>query len=428
MWCSVKMMALRKVGRWLSGLTRRHRVGNLSTRLLNGAAKNTFSGNRRGVNGTHHLTNANFRMAKNLQNAYSAGLEAQREHKRKLIEAQRKATAGAPVRPSSSQGNRRSVNARNAKNDRVLKRINDKADSKRKAESKRINKAASNRVNEAMRKESTRVIKDAIIDRSANVHTAELLTMPITKVGHISILKSEGALQKLRALSLFPLGKVSNIKSLVTAIEDRTLANVESLDLHKCGIDAARATTLAHAMAQGTMRSLQSLSLDHNKIGDDGMRELANVMWSLPRLKQLNLASIEISDAGLDSLIKSMSNEWLRDLEQLVLTGNPAISSRPTNEGLVHFSRGLDELGKIIQLGKLPNLKQLYIENEKHVFQRKNNKKNANSNPKTPRMSSHAFADTLPISKHLATVCEKWKITINKNGEAKEFFASTNYE
>ena len=57
---------------------------------------------------------------------------------------------------------------------------------------------------------------------------------------------------------------------------------------------------LEHATAQGALKALEDLELQGNKIGDEGVRHLADALarGAAPTLKQLDLAGNPASDAA----------------------------------------------------------------------------------------------------------------------------------
>ena len=72
-------------------------------------------------------------------------------------------------------------------------------------------------------------------------------------------------------------------------------ADANELDCHRLGWGDEEARRLAaaleHAHAQGSLKALEKLDLQYNKIGDEGMRHLADALarGAAPALKRLEL-------------------------------------------------------------------------------------------------------------------------------------------
>ena len=66
--------------------------------------------------------------------------------------------------------------------------------------------------------------------------------------------------------------------------------------------------------------------LEHNEIGDEGMRHLAEALanGAAPALKELSLVSNKIGDEGLRHLGNALARGAAPALKRLVLDDNPA--------------------------------------------------------------------------------------------------------
>ena len=106
------------------------------------------------------------------------------------------------------------------------------------------------------------------------------------------------------------------------------LADVEMLMCGGLGWGDEEASRLAvaleHASEQGVLKDLTGLDLSNNKIGDEGMRHLADAFTrgAAPALKTLNLYANKIGDEGMRPLGDALARGGAPALEMIVLVGN----------------------------------------------------------------------------------------------------------
>jgi hypothetical protein len=102
-----------------------------------------------------------------------------------------------------------------------------------------------------------------------------------------------------------------------------SLPNLETLSLQLNQIGDEGMKSLSSAIASGSLRSLIILRLDGNKISDPGMiafaEALKSPMGSLRSLTHLELGSNEISDPGMIAFSNAIRNGSLPALEQVVV-------------------------------------------------------------------------------------------------------------
>jgi Ran GTPase-activating protein (RanGAP) involved in mRNA processing and transport len=105
---------------------------------------------------------------------------------------------------------------------------------------------------------------------------------------------------------------------------------LRELYLHHNGFGDEGAQALATELGKGALKGLYALYLGANKIGDDGCRSLCNAAraGALQTLNCLHLYQNNITREGAVACGKAL-HEWaLRNLSQLVLDGNKAVTER----------------------------------------------------------------------------------------------------
>lgn len=94
-----------------------------------------------------------------------------------------------------------------------------------------------------------------------------------------------------------------------------------NLEIIDCGVTAKGCHHLSTALSHRSNAHLAILTLDHNSIGTDGMKELAEGLRFNTTLRELNLAHCDIqSDGGVH--IATLLNVQVTDLKLLNLNGN----------------------------------------------------------------------------------------------------------
>ena len=100
----------------------------------------------------------------------------------------------------------------------------------------------------------------------------------------------------------------------------------------------------ALALSMGALHSLTSLDLDHNQIGDEGMKAfvLALSRGALRTLTSLDLAQNQIGDEGMEAFVLVLSMGALNNLTSLDLSQN-----RIGDEGMKAFTQSMGALSHL---------------------------------------------------------------------------------
>ena len=111
------------------------------------------------------------------------------------------------------------------------------------------------------------------------------------------------------------------------------------------------ATTLASALTQRALPSLEGIDLYGNPVGDAGLASMLPVLRRLPpRLKVLTLVNGNITDEGVASSVAPPTAGAFKSLEELDLYGNQITDA------------GCATLASALRGGALPALKALILE------------------------------------------------------------------
>ena len=110
------------------------------------------------------------------------------------------------------------------------------------------------------------------------------------------------------------------------------MCNTQVLYLNGNQIGDTSMISLAEALGKGALASLETLSLQLNRIGNDGLTAFAkaikptsdNASGALPQLKKLQLYTNQIGDVGMQALAGAVSKGALPKCTYIDLIGNPA--------------------------------------------------------------------------------------------------------
>lgn len=118
------------------------------------------------------------------------------------------------------------------------------------------------------------------------------------------------------------LGSIG-VKELTKAISDRLMSKkLTELRLGHNTIDSLGIETIFSKLLQ---HNIVVLTLDNNRIGDQGCKLVAGSLSSLNQMKKLNLAFNQISTPGLSSLMRALIGST--SLLSLSLSGNTITTS-----------------------------------------------------------------------------------------------------
>ncbi|KAF0683849.1 Aste57867_24124 [Aphanomyces stellatus] len=147
-----------------------------------------------------------------------------------------------------------------------------------------------------------------------------------------------------------PIGDegASAIASLLC--EGNNLVNILYVELMDCDIGPEGCTMLADALKAEKKAPLQALKLNCNsKIGDDGVAALCQGLFTNTTIKQLHLEFCKITSAGTIVLAQLLSMAK-SGLQSLSLQGNLL-----GDEGLLHLSKGLKRSHSLVKLNLSDN-------------------------------------------------------------------------
>ncbi|KAL3898909.1 MAG: hypothetical protein SGCHY_002414 [Lobulomycetales sp.] len=116
---------------------------------------------------------------------------------------------------------------------------------------------------------------------------------------------------RLERLSLFAcpsFGSAGLLNILSAVCHAGASAKLENLDVSRCGVVESGYDDHDFPQTQGGSSPLKLLNLSNTKVGDGFCQLLAS---RFPALKWLDLTSTRITTVGLDSLLESLSLDWI---------------------------------------------------------------------------------------------------------------------
>jgi hypothetical protein len=158
-------------------------------------------------------------------------------------------------------------------------------------------------------------------------------------------------ISKIQELHTLKLSNANiNDKALLTLNEGfrnvgKKTNSIETLDLSKNQIEGENVFSVL-----GHLKTLTSLDLSSNKIGDKGAAALAEALPSMTGLTELNLNSNKIGDEGATALAQVLP--YLKKLKRINLSNN-----------MIHYE-GVNELNNIINEGLTTNEDPIFEYND----------------------------------------------------------------
>lgn len=113
-----------------------------------------------------------------------------------------------------------------------------------------------------------------------------------------------------------------DVEFLARALMAGGYQNLEVLSLARNNITAVGAAALGGALAQGTAPNLMRLSIEENPIGDDGMVAIAKALPKVPKLRCIEAMENNFSDIAVKAFFASGADNALRSIESLYLRKN----------------------------------------------------------------------------------------------------------
>ena len=122
----------------------------------------------------------------------------------------------------------------------------------------------------------------------------------------------------------------NGIANIATALQTSTTMTI--LNISMCSMSDKGAESLAKALAD--TRSLQELSISDNKIGDNGIAHIATALQTNTTMKKLDISICDISDEGAESLARALAVN--KSLKKLIMNYNDI-----SDNGIAHIATAL---------------------------------------------------------------------------------------
>ena len=187
---------------------------------------------------------------------------------------------------------------------------------------------------------------------------------------------------------------LEDLKAFVFAVCNGALEKLVQLTFESA-TSKTGVTTFFSSVSNSALPELEFLSIENNRLGDDGMRVISTALkeGALKNLKHLAIAENQIDDVGMASFSEAISGGAARSLGWLSITGNriggtaffsalsklsadqtrlsqqtvPAIAPAHTQLHTLDLvcnqigDDGIVQLSKVLSTGVLPKLKHLWL-------------------------------------------------------------------
>ena len=114
----------------------------------------------------------------------------------------------------------------------------------------------------------------------------------------------------------------AGVKTLCECLGHGNTPSLSYLDLGNNQFGPLGAEALAAALRRGAMPKLEQLALSSNLLGNQGVAALALALRKLPVLKRLDLSACKFGDQDVASLLDNLAKDDFKALEILVIVAN----------------------------------------------------------------------------------------------------------